>query len=73
MEQFVFFRNYYVASKMLDENQRHEFIDAIFKYMFEDDYPDPKSSIMPLFTLIEPTLSKSKRASDSKRSKSKSE
>lgn len=61
---FIFYKSYYDALKQVSAKTRHELIDAIIMYFFEDEEPCLTGAALPIFTIIKPMLSANKFKSD---------
>ena len=61
---FIFYKSYYDALKQVSVKTRHELIDAIIMYFFEDEEPCLTGAALPIFTIIKPMLSANKIKSD---------
>jgi len=72
---FTFFRSYYEAASALPDKHRLSLYDAIVKYALDNETSPLTKVAQPLFTLIVPTLNKSKvrAASGAEGGRSKSE
>lgn len=60
VEKFTFFVSYFQAyERLTDENERHEFLDALLKYAFYGELPNFEDKLAAMFDLIKPNIDKS--------------
>ena len=60
MNQFSFFRSYFEATRLLEDEDRLEFYDAILGFMFDEKEPNFNGIKQMAWTLIKPNLETSK-------------